>query len=167
MISITAIISKKIPKYIFRLLVSKLMEIFAPNNCSELSRSRAITRPVFHFIIFCFIFVIIVTIDVGTKNTRLAPCAICWSYFMNNDKHKISIVPPPIPMPETSPETIPNQCVSQIYLSPYFPIINLIPAYIRKIMKNAFNVLSDSFCKSFAPKNPPTIPPDCTHNAHF
>ena len=33
--------------------------------------------PVFQSINFCFIFIIVETIEVGTKNTRFAPCAIC------------------------------------------------------------------------------------------
>lgn len=63
--------------------------------------------PVFHLINFCFIFIIIATIDVGTKNIRFAPCAMCWSFPKNRDRHSISIVPPPMPIPLTIPETIP------------------------------------------------------------
>ena len=46
--------------------------------------------------------------DVGIKNTKFAHCAICWSKFINNDKSKINIVPPPIPKPVTIPAIIPK-----------------------------------------------------------
>ena len=66
-----------------------------------------ITSPVFHFINFSFKLVIIEIIEVGTKNIRFVPCAICWSFPKNKERHNISIVPPPIPIPETRPEIIP------------------------------------------------------------
>ena len=68
-------------------------------------------KPIFHLISFCFIFVIIETIEVGMKNTKFAPCAICCSFPKNNERDKISIVPPPIPMPETIPEIMPNNYI--------------------------------------------------------
>ena len=45
--------------------------------------------------------------EVGTKNTKFAPCATCWSFPINKDKHKIKIVPPPIPIPDTIPDIAP------------------------------------------------------------
>ncbi len=55
--------------------------------------------------------------DVGIKKIRFAPCAICWSFPKNSERQRIKIVPPPIPIPETSPEIIPIK-IFIIFITP-------------------------------------------------
>lgn len=62
------------------------------------------------------------TIEVGMKNTKFVACAMCCSTPINIDKHRIKMVPPPIPIPLTNPDTIPTTIsfmVSPLFLSNY------------------------------------------------
>ena len=101
-------------QYIIKIFQSKVLVCLYLNLLIFLLRINApiipnieTVIPVFHFISFCLTFIIIATIEVGTKNTRFAPCAMCWSFPKNNERHNISIVPPPMPIPLTIPDIIP------------------------------------------------------------
>ena len=86
--------NKNMPKYNFNRFVSKFTETFAPIIAPITPKIETVI-PVFQSTNFCFIFIIVETIEVGTKNTRFAPCAMCWSFPRNSAKQSISIVPPP------------------------------------------------------------------------
>jgi len=69
--------AKNIPKYFLNVITFIFTDIPAPTIAPN-TPATATGIPTFQFINLLFIVVIIAAIDVGIKNTRFVPCAVCW-----------------------------------------------------------------------------------------
>ena len=105
-ISFMAIIAKKIPKHFFNILTSIFIDIFAPTIAPKIPKTDINIASLMSIFLFLK-FTIIATIAVGMKNIKFVACATCCSMPIKNERRKIRIVPPPIPVPLTIPDAIP------------------------------------------------------------
>ena len=89
-----AITPKNIPKHFLKIKLLIFVAALAPIIAPSMPKS-ATGIAVFQSIFLFFAFMIVATIDVGMKNSKLVPCATCCSTPINKIRASISIVPPP------------------------------------------------------------------------
>ena len=82
------------PKYFFNFFASIIKESLAPIT-APIIPDIITTTAVFISIFLFFKFIKIETIQVGIKNIKFAPCAICCSTFENAVNRYMKTAPPP------------------------------------------------------------------------
>jgi len=97
------------------------------------------------------------TTAIGKNATRFTPCALSCSYFKNIVKIGIVKVPPPIPIPATTPPIIPA-IISQKIITTYQINIPTPPSSIKKIKMYLTTLLFNLFKRVAPITPPPTIP---------